>query len=443
MKLNKITIENFRCFKEYKVEFSPNITVLIGKNGAGKTSLIHAMHKALSFIFTTDSYVGINLLSAGNPDLKVENIPTDEIFFNHKERTYENFVNIHASASLDNTHLEWDIHKPSTSNSMPHPSKYKKAYGLFMDKYEENSKLPVLAYYSDSYPHVHSNISKNAKKVLSSSDPIPRNFGYYQWNDETSCTTIWQTRFLNSIINLTVRQLNNDSPEYNAFQKEISFINKHLKEFSKSEESSEDAMFQVDSLTAEYRGENWILIIRLKNGFEIPFEQLPAGYKRLFSIVFDIAYRSYILNEDKTPEGIVIIDEIDLHLHPSLEQDVLQRLQLTFPKIQFILSTHSALVISNLNTRKTENSILRMDYGQPEPYKIPDIFGVDYNTSMSDFMQTPSRNTKLKELMDDYIVLKIQGYESDAKSVFNKIEKLTGSNSTIIDEINRQVKNNN
>lgn len=79
---------------------------------------------------------------------------------------------------------------------------------------------------------------------------------------------------------------------------------------------------------------------------------LPAGYCRLYSIILDLAYRAYILNGDKEPTGIVLIDEIDLHLHPSLEQEVVQCLAEVFPKVQFIMTSHSAAVIANLDTTK-------------------------------------------------------------------------------------------
>ena len=51
MYLKKLHISNFRCFRDYTIEFAPGVTVLFGKNGSGKSTLIHAIHKALSFAF--------------------------------------------------------------------------------------------------------------------------------------------------------------------------------------------------------------------------------------------------------------------------------------------------------------------------------------------------------------------------------------------------------
>ena len=145
-----------------------------------------------------------------------------------------------------------------------------------------------------------------------------------------------------------------------------------MKEFSKDTTEYTDSTFEVKSLQAEQRGTEWKLVINMDYKSML-FEQLPAGYKRLYYIVFDIAYRSYLLNGHTDSSGIVLIDELDLHLHPSLEQEVLQRFRNTFPHIQFIVSTHSPLVISNLNTQEkntageSDNIIYRMVMGQSVP----------------------------------------------------------------------------
>ena len=88
----------------------------------------------------------------------------------------------------------------------------------------------------------------------------------------------------------------------------------------------------------------------------------PNVLTRLHLIVLDLTYRSYILSERSTTNnhGLVIIDEIDLHLHPALEQVVLQCFQETFPNIQFIVSTHSPLVLTDIDTVTGRNKVMRM-----------------------------------------------------------------------------------
>lgn len=70
MQLNELHIQNFRCFTDYRITFASGLTVLFGKNGTGKTTLIHAIHKALSFAFKRDKEEKSINLGAGFPDLK-------------------------------------------------------------------------------------------------------------------------------------------------------------------------------------------------------------------------------------------------------------------------------------------------------------------------------------------------------------------------------------
>lgn len=472
MKLNKIEIEYFRCFQHFSLDFAPGVTVLIGRNGTGKTSLIKSIADALSFIFATNKNPKTGkALVAGNPDLKIANISPSEVWWNEADRISADYVSIKAKANFEGEELSWELMKPSTSNAGLRTSLYQEAYNNFMDKYRMTGNLPLLAFYSDSFPHITSRISKFAKEILKSGNIHLRNFGYYQWDDETSCSSIWQIRYQNCYIKwLNSKQreelLSNDLKELTNIEeiekkkKELAYLRKEtevsfkewnsifscLKEFSKDTTEYTDSTFEVKSLQAEQRGTEWKLVINMDYKSML-FEQLPAGYKRLYYIVFDIAYRSYLLNGHTDSSGIVLIDELDLHLHPSLEQEVLQRFRNTFPHIQFIVSTHSPLVISNLNTQEkntageSDNIIYRMVMGQKVPDVLPNMFGVDYGTSMADFMNTPTRNLQIKELIDDYVVLKFQKQENKAKNVYAKIIATVGEdNNAILQEISDKLK---
>lgn len=477
MRLNKIEIENFRCFQHFSLEFAPGATVLIGRNGTGKTSLIRSIANALSFIFATSKNPKTKeVLAAGNPDLKIANISPSEVWWNETDRTSAGFVSIKAEANFEGEVLSWELMKPSTSNSGLRTSLYQDAYNAFVQRYNITGKWPLLAFYSDSYPHVISKISKFAKDMLANDNITLRNFGYYQWDDETSCSSIWQIRYQNcytkwlttkqqeqlvsseindlkSLDKYTAAELVKKEKELVALReeteknfKEWNTILTCLKRFSEVTTGYTDSTFEVKSLQSEQRGTEWKLVIKMDDK-SIIFDQLPAGYKRLYYIVFDIAYRSFILNGDANSSGVVLIDELDLHLHPSLEQEVLQRFMKTFPNIQFIVSTHSPLVISNLNTQEKDasgessNKVYRMAMGQKRPDILPNMFGVDYSTSMSDFMNTPSRNLQVKELIDDYVILKYQKLEDKAQKVYQKIIKTVGEgNEAVLKEISDKLK---
>ena len=105
-----------------------------------------------------------------------------------------------------------------------------------------------------------------------------------------------------------------------------------------------------------------------------PFHELSDGYRNTLSLIADIAYRMAILNPQflgdvtkKTP-GIVLIDEVDLHLHPIWQKRILKTLKNVFPLVQFIVTTHSPSIISS--ARADELLILNGDSCKNFEYEV-------------------------------------------------------------------------
>ena len=178
---------------------------------------------------------------------------------------------------------------------------------------------------------------------------------------------------------------------------------------------------------------------------------LPAGYCRLYSIVLDLAYRAYILNGDKEPTGIVLIDEIDLHLHPSLEQEVVQCLTEVFPQVQFIMTSHSAAVIANLDTTEkieneetgelvSANQLLFMQEDQVEAEVLPVIYGLDYNAALRDFMGSPSRNEDLRKKGDEFLNYLSMGLKEEAQTVIDELTNSLGTEHSFVKELQEKAK---
>ena len=95
-------------------------------------------------------------------------------------------------------------------------------------------------------------------------------------------------------------------------------------------EYNPDTEIVLRDISLDFRSTKEVVILEYENGIQIPFSELPAGYLRLFSMVLDIACRGYLLNKNCNPTGIVLIDGLDLHLHPSVERTILKRLRTTF-----------------------------------------------------------------------------------------------------------------
>ena len=477
MNIEKIIIDGFKCFKHYEASLCPKANVLIGRNGAGKTTLVHAIIKALSFVFSNDKSLGKDFLSSGNNTLNVRGYNTSDFHFDENKREYENEVSIKANGLFAGEKLSWELFKRNTPGASLYPSLYKEAFVTFMTAVKsKDCEWPLLAYYSDSYPHVYSKVTSQTLDTINH-DVIPRNFGYYQWDYESACTSLWETRLcgrlakmqplytpaarLSSAIYGKESSLNSEKlkkdKEYsrlkeemervtNIFEplhKEVNYVEKKLSSFISYLPKIQNEGYEIDYFTPSQSDEGYKLSINFKNGKSSLLQDLPAGYRRLFSIVIDMAYRSYILNQGKETKGIVVIDEIDLHLHPALEQVVLEAFMGTFPQIQFIVSTHSAAVISNLDTstesvngKENRNSqILIMSMSEEQPQILPNLLGVDYNAVLRDFMETPSRNENLRHMEDLYFSYLSMGLKKESQTIYDKIVSLVGENAKILEEI--------
>lgn len=448
MYLKKLHISNFRCFRDYTIEFAPGVTVLFGKNGSGKSTLIHAIHKALSFAFKNDKVgEGEITLASGFPSLRPNQYrKKEDIVRDEKSGLSLPDICIHAEANFLETTLDWDMYA-LTSTFALQPSKYKTAYKLLMSRIKETGTFPVFAYFSDSFPHISTKASTLSKTQLSL-----RNLGYLGWDDETAYSDLWITRLtkiwtiwnrakmnvrheevaLANCDNLKASGIINENEycedvdlhrtrqeiakkDFDKYNPEISSIRECLVNFSKKLPGID----VLDVFVSVYEEDG--LCLETKDGQNPPFEKLPAGYKRIFYMALDIAYRSYILNGTTDSEGIVVIDEIDLHLHPALEQVILQCFQETFQRIQFVVSTHSPLVLTGVETEGKPNVILHMASDDTKPEVTHDIYGIDYNTGIEDVMGVESKNVELDYMVNLCAYMQKRGKQAQAENIMKRI----------------------
>lgn len=452
MQLNKLYIQNFRCFGDYNISFAPRLTVLFGKNGSGKSTLIHAIHKALSFAFKREKGDDALNLGAGFPDLKPRNYSkATDLIRDPKTGIPFPIVNISADATFEGAQLKWDMYA-STSTFKVQEKKFSEAFASFKQRIKETGNLPMFAYFSDGFPHV----TKETK--LSEAEMSLRNLGYLGWDEEIAYSDLWTNRLTkiwtlwyraNHTIDIEETSLRN-SEKLKAqnviseaeYQEDVQ-LHKSRLETANREKARYDGEIQAirnclikfahgdknldvnDIFVSVY--EEAGLCLQTRDGKNPSFVNLPAGYKRLFFMVLDIAYRSFILSNGKSTDipGIVVIDEIDLHLHPELQQSVLSRLRKTFPHVQFIISTHSPLVLSGVEN-KPENLVYHMQVENGErTLAIHRTYGLDANSLMAEKMESVNRTpivmTKIQEIEDSIAAKDIV----KAKNLLNELEQET------------------
>lgn len=488
MQLIESTFNNFRCFKEYQIKYGIQTTVFIGKNGTGKSSILSGIRRGLSFMFAKPKNFKKNLAISNNA--KVKSFGKLEANFDPLLRSYGYPIKNDFIGNFNNELINWSLVK-KTMNGGLMSTYYNDTLNSILKYYNNNliATLPILAVFADSFPHEKINLGTKVKKIINQ-DILPRDLAYYGWDERTNCIEVWLNRFfkvsnfekdlndeiraIESLISLWQVKLKeaeeNDDSKLKNIHGNISKLKERLNYLHRNERSSHfnsERLFIENKLieftkpiSDEYNFINnefelyrvsvnrpdkkiFTLELSFKDGRVIAFETLPMGYKRVFSLVIDLAYRSYILNENFESNGIVLIDEIELHLHPTLQQEILQRLQKTFPKIQFIVTTHSPLVISNFKANE-DNKIIKLEHDgnsySNEP--VENVFGLDYSTNLSEIMEVAPRPSTIDKYINAFLFLYGKKKNEEAAKMLDKLKEYVGGSipKSLQEEINEQKK---
>ena len=142
-------------------------------------------------------------------------------------------------------------------------------------------------------------------------------------------------------------------------------------------------------------------VLYKKDGLVQPVMQLSAGYQSLIWMVFDIAYRMAVLNpakKDRIAEtrGVVLIDEIDMHLHPKWQWNVINALREVFPNVQFIAATHSPILFASAK------DVWLIDVDDEEISYSYSHYGIDVNTSLSVYQGTKEVTEEVQQKVDAF-----------------------------------------
>ncbi|MGN4934079.1 AAA family ATPase [Aeromonas rivipollensis] len=184
-------------------------------------------------------------------------------------------------------------------------------------------------------------------------------------------------------------------------------------------------------------------VVKLTNdGHNVTVEQLSDGQRIFLSLVADLARRMIMLNPrlDNPFEGsgIVLIDEIELHLHPQWQQDIIENLRTIFPNIQFIITTHSPIVLSTVDKRcirQFDNEDNSDSISLPTPtFQTKGVMNSDILEQLMRVFSTPPRIAESHWVSDFEESLELDIYEenSQAKELYRKIKEHFGVNSTEI-----------
>ena len=405
--MHDITIKNFRCYEEKSMEFRSGVNLLIGDNSVGKTSLLHACNLVMNAFFSGYSDENTVWISADENDFRNTGITEQpiEIMFHPGEWDFNTISTpIGESYSLDRN-IDLKIEKKSKKNSRNLVSGLipLKDYAFNMKFWShivlkekgihQLNTLPVYACFTTEDIHSDRKIDKEKFKAYIQKP----SFGYYKSYDCRGLFECWIKRLL------VLKEAQKGELEINSVRNAIT-----------DALGPKGCNIINDMAIRHNEGKVYFKFV---DGRESESALLSDGYRRLVNIVMDIAFRCALLNKSmfgdqcyKYTHGTVIIDEIDEHLHPALQVRILKALQDTFPKIQFIVSTHAPMVMSSVEPRKDENGndinvVYKLKYSDGKyTHEELNIYGMDASTIIETYMGQPSRdlqvNDRIKAILD-------------------------------------------
>jgi predicted ATP-binding protein involved in virulence len=175
-------------------------------------------------------------------------------------------------------------------------------------------------------------------------------------------------------------------------------------------------------------------MIICKGDQELIVNQLSDGEKCTLAMVGDLARRMAIANpradDPLEGEAVVLIDEIDLHLHPGWQRHIAAKLQDTFRNSQFLLSTHSPQILSHLDRRCIW--ILERNGSNVSAKRPQDAYGQTASRILEDIMEVPARPQEVKERMTDLFLAIEQGNMTSAKHLLSSMRQTIGRDPDLV-----------
>lgn len=405
MELQRLSLTNFRAFKQADFEFKPGMNLIVGINGVGKSSVLDAIRIMLSQILPQISQSKSKRIA-----FKPSDIYLGETLFE---------IDLAFSTSTTPITLSGKFEKRLRFESKPDNLK-------IFEEIKESSEQPLVVFYS---PRRSLSNLKKTGNILGTDDR--RVFAFH---DSLEHRELRLEDFI-----AWFRVMHEDGREEGEkiiFDKNIDLFRTTLTTFL---ENCVNLRLEVEKTYGKLdRNGNPVFqnpkptIFLDKNKKTLDVRQLSDGERGLLSIVLDLTRRlSYANPELKDPlhEGraIVLIDELDLHLHPKWQRDVVQKLTNTFQGCQFIATTHSPQIVGEV---KPENIII-IDEDVP-PYRPEQSLGMDTNWILRHLMGTEELPAQTKKEYERIAKL-IEKEEYDkAELLINKARKKYGETPELV-----------
>lgn len=385
MLINSLSIKNFRCFEELTVSLNERYTILVGSNGSGKSTILDAVAISLG------SYISAFKLK-GNTINK-----TDVHYKMYAQGSVVNSepqfpAEIKVSAKYNEELVTWkralnSINGRTIIGDAKNIIDIARKTQKQVVKGDEKTVLPLITYYGTGRLWMQ----KKERRIDNSKSKPSRLDGYIDCLDSASNEKL----MLKWFEKMTYIQLQEGKliPELEAVKKAMAIC------YKSTSSSIKEVNFAYNVKVDELEINLWKIDGVVER---LPVTLLSDGIKSTLSMVADIAYRMAVLNPQllynvlSTP-GIVLIDELDMHLHPNWQKKIIKDLCTIFPKLQFICTTHSPSILVNV---PKEHILIFDNYQVYEPQN--NTYGRDVRAILREIMDADVRPTEVTEIIEQF-----------------------------------------
>ncbi len=391
MKITKVTLQNFRGIGSLELDFpiDQNIIALVGINGVGKSSILDAIAMLLDAALFSKNITVERMYHQTFHEADYLHISEDsDIKISHRTMLYglgfsdannTYIINISKPFGKSDVIVDYEIHPEMLKKLLIYYSSDRQARWI--------SSQPVYTKFDQSTIVMNENTSgfnsffEWFKEIedIENEERLERNTDYRNGSLEAVRKTVYSI-LGDGFSKLRVKRVDND------------------------------------------------LIIR-KNGVDVPINLLSDGEKSLIALVSDLAKKLSItypnMENPLEGEGIVLIDEIELHMHPTWQRMIIPRLTKTFPNCQFIVTTHSPQVLSHV---QPESIYLLKKIGKDIVVTKPQYsYGRDSNRILEDLMDETERPAEIQDQLGELFSLIHQGHLSEAQQLVNQLSETIGA----------------
>lgn len=423
MKLNKIHLYNFKGVKDACMETEGKSVILYGINGKGKTTFLDACNIIFSKIMCA---------AAMDETLDIKNLEASDVRIGS--------IDSYIEADIDVLGEEFQYYRKRKEGRNRHSTeKLTKIVECIQKKY-------IGSYYEEEEDDENTG-NQNRLKIDDKSMPI---YVFYDVNRKLEHRKRLRKKIYENNKMEAWRDAIESSVNYQAFFDWFRGRQEYENSRQLEDETYEDMQLCVvkqgilQMLGEEYKdiririeeGDTEPQLVIKKDGIFLSMNQLSEGERGIISLMGDLCRRLVLANPSmENPllgEGMVLIDEVDLHLHPAWQGKVVPAFMRIFPNIQFIFTTHAPKVLGEISDGVVIYKLAEDAEKEIVLEKIPMLHGRDVNEILENYMDTDSLSLETKNKIDQMFDAIDCGRYEEGRQLIDELEQLTDCYNTAV-----------